>query len=55
MIPDEGDVAVQAAQQARRGVPDADPQLPPALTRPMRPIRPIRWEPITQQYDQMIK
>ncbi|MDX2524732.1 Tn3 family transposase [Streptomyces europaeiscabiei] len=31
------------------GEPDAYPQLTPALTRP------IRWELITQQYDQMIK
>lgn len=31
------------------GDPDACPRLTPALTRP------IRWEPITQQYDQMIK
>lgn len=31
------------------GNPDACPQLTPALTRP------IRWELITQQYDQMIK
>ncbi|MEU2287041.1 Tn3 family transposase [Streptomyces sp. NPDC013178] len=31
------------------GDPDAYPRLAPALTRP------IRWELITQQYDQMIK
>lgn len=31
------------------GEPDAYPQLTPALTRP------IRWELIAQQYDQMIK